>query len=552
MPPPTMPCRPACLAPRGGGESAAPATGERGATSVHETRQATGEVESARPLLDALEQGFALIEAVRGPEGGAPDLLVREVNASFARHTGLEDAPGRTAAELLPNAHERWLAAFECVSTTGRPVRTETFEPALGRWSSVRMSLVGETGSPLVVVLLDDITARRQKQDDLEQSEARERFLLTLSDVLRPLADAGDVQAAACRELCVQLGAARACFLAAEGGSGRSLAVTHAYHAGPGDPAELPGAAGCDDPAWGPELAARLERGETVVRPDPALIAVPLRAGRRLLGAMAVLHDGPRAWTQGEAFLVELVAERAWAAVERARVEVEARRVREERDRLEREFVANAAHELRSPLAAIVAAVDALVLGAKDDPVLRERFIGHLGREAERLTRLTQSLLLLARIDDERDLPRTRVCLRDVLRAVAESVRPLAAVPVEVAAVDPALVAHTNGDLLERALANLADNAARHTVTGHVGLSARAVPGGVAVEIEDTGPGLPEGSEGRVFDRFWRGRARTADGFGLGLSIAAQVARALGATLELERRPGGGTVARVTLPVDGG
>ena len=129
-----------------------------------------------------------------------------------------------------------------------------------------------------------------------------------------------------------------------------------------------------------------------------ALIAVPLRAGRRLLGAMAVLHDGPRAWTQGEAFLVELVAERAWAAVERARVEVEARRVREERDRLEREFVANAAHELRSPLAAIAAAVDALVLGAKDDPVLRERFIGHLGREAERLTRLTQSLLLLARI----------------------------------------------------------------------------------------------------------------------------------------------------------
>jgi signal transduction histidine kinase len=127
----------------------------------------------------------------------------------------------------------------------------------------------------------------------------------------------------------------------------------------------------------------------------------------------------------------------------------------ERRELAEREFVSNAAHELRTPLTTIIGAVEVLQGGAKDDAVQRDRFLAHIEREAERLARLARALLTHARAHAGQERPRVEtVALAPVLSEVAEQVRPLDGVVVEVECpVD--LAAVLNRDLLEQALRNL-------------------------------------------------------------------------------------------------
>jgi PAS domain S-box-containing protein len=229
--------------------------------------------------------------------------------------------------------------------------------------------------------------------------------------------------------------------------------------------------------------------------------------------------------------------------------EAAAQAERAQRDQRQREFVDNAAHELRTPLAAMLASIDALEHGARDAPEEHERFLGHLRREAERLAQLSDSMLLLSELEAGGRAPQTQVALPPLLRSVAEQVAPAATVPVAVE-VRPGLMATTNEGLLERILVNLADNAVKHTTEGRVELAAGRADSAAVIEVRDTGVGIAPEIATRVFDRFYRGGARRADGFGLGLSIARQAAEALGATLELEGREGPGTIARLTLPND--
>ena len=219
----------------------------------------------------------------------------------------------------------------------------------------------------------------------------------------------------------------------------------------------------------------------------------------------------------------------------------------ERRELAEREFVSNAAHELRTPLTTIIGAVEVLQAGAKDDPAQRDRFLGHIEREAERLARLARALLTLARAHAGQERPRTEpVELEPLLREVADSLRPREGVSVEVEC-PPGLVAAANRDLLEQALRNLGENAAKHTALGHVVLRAFATSGDVTLEVEDTGSGMTADVQRHVFDRFYRGKDRDAEGFGLGLAIVRESVTTLGGRLELESSPGDGTLVRIVL-----
>jgi signal transduction histidine kinase/HAMP domain-containing protein len=224
---------------------------------------------------------------------------------------------------------------------------------------------------------------------------------------------------------------------------------------------------------------------------------------------------------------------------------------RERRERAEREFVTNAAHELRNPLASITSAVEVLQGGAKEVPAERDRFLGNIERDAARLGRLTRALLLLARAQTRSEAPRFNpVELRPLLESVAAGLQPAEGVRVDVRCPD-GLQALAEADLLEQALANLAANAGKHTAEGEIVLSARPLDAAsVAVEVEDTGPGIPIAEQHRVFDRFYRGR-RDAEGFGLGLAIVQQAVRALGGRVEISSAPGRGTTIRVVLPAAG-
>src|SRR6266536_2598665 len=205
------------------------------------------------------------------------------------------------------------------------------------------------------------------------------------------------------------------------------------------------------------------------------------------------------------------------------------------------------AHELRTPLTTIIGAVEVLQAGAKDDPVERDRFLAHIEREAARLARLARALLTLARAHAGQERARREsVRLAPLLHEVADDLRPHDGVVVEVDC-PPDLAANVNRDLLEQALRNLGENAAKHTPEGRVALRAYAAGTTLRVEVEDTGVGMTADTQQHVFDRFFRGRGRDAEGFGLGLAIVRQVVRSIDGRIELDSAPGKGTRVRIVL-----
>jgi two-component system phosphate regulon sensor histidine kinase PhoR len=219
----------------------------------------------------------------------------------------------------------------------------------------------------------------------------------------------------------------------------------------------------------------------------------------------------------------------------------------ERRELAQREFVQNAAHELRTPLTTIIGAVEVLQAGAKNDELQRDRFLDHIAREAERLARLARALLTLARSRAGVEPPRADVvALSELLHDIADDIRPADGVAVEVEAGE-ALDAVANPDLLEQAIRNLADNAAKHTPAGKIVLRAYAVGQTVRVEVEDTGTGMSAEAQSHVFDRFYRGRDRDAEGFGLGLAIVREAVKSIDGRVELESAPGQGTLVRIEL-----
>ncbi len=217
-----------------------------------------------------------------------------------------------------------------------------------------------------------------------------------------------------------------------------------------------------------------------------------------------------------------------------------------------RRFVADAAHELRTPLAGVQAVAEAAIapgLAVEE----RERLHLLLLRESRRAGRLVDDLLVLARLDAGLELRREPVDLRELASAEAERVRLLAPDrEIEVGAADgePVTVA---GDAarLGQVLANLLDNAVRYAGAG--GRIAVGVSGSdevATVLVTDSGPGVPPADRERIFDRLVRlDEARGDGGAGLGLAIARGIARAHGGELRCVQPPDGrGAAFALTLP----
>jgi two-component system OmpR family sensor kinase len=201
-----------------------------------------------------------------------------------------------------------------------------------------------------------------------------------------------------------------------------------------------------------------------------------------------------------------------------------------------RGFLADASHDLRTPVAGVIATADSLL---RDDPgrAERERRLVAMVREARRAGRLVDDLLLMARldgIDPGRELRRQPVDLTALAEEVAAAQRLLGA-DVQVRAAGPAPVTG-DPEQLSRVLTNLADNARRGA--RHVLLSVRRDATQVTVEVTDDGPGVPPAERDRVFERFVRLDAGPG-GNGLGLPIARAVARAHQGDLTCENAPAG-------------
>jgi signal transduction histidine kinase len=231
-----------------------------------------------------------------------------------------------------------------------------------------------------------------------------------------------------------------------------------------------------------------------------------------------------------------------------ALLHIEDRSTVDRRSRAEREFVANAAHELLTPLTGIITAAFALEAGAKKVPEERDRFISHIASHADRLTRISRSLLVVARAQSGQEPPRLesvplKPLLEDVLAATA---------PDHESDVSLHCAAHlevfVDRDVAEQAFSNLVTNAARHARGASISVSADEIDTReVGVDVVDMGAGIAAEGLEHVGDRFYTSGGRDSGGFGLGVSIAAQAIEILGGTLTYASAPGEGTRARVRL-----
>jgi signal transduction histidine kinase len=221
----------------------------------------------------------------------------------------------------------------------------------------------------------------------------------------------------------------------------------------------------------------------------------------------------------------------------------------------QRDFLANVSHELKTPLTSIQGFAQAMLDGAANTPEANQRSANIIFSEADRMRRLVEGLLDLARLDAGlRPLNRAALDLRGLLAAAAEKFGPQAqAQNVSLTAdLPPALPALTgDADRLAQVFTNLLDNALKHTPSGgKVSLAATAAPGWVEVGVSDTGQGIPAEDLSRIFERFYqvdKSRARRA-GVGLGLTISKEIVEAHGGSLRAESVVGVGSRFVVRLP----
>ena len=266
------------------------------------------------------------------------------------------------------------------------------------------------------------------------------------------------------------------------------------------------------------------------------------RAGDLGFAAHPALRIGDRAYAMTARSLPK---ERAVLVVARDRTD-------EMRSELaEADFISNAAHELRNPLAGISSAIEVLQEGAKDDPKALDHFLGRLAEDAERMNRLTRSLLTLARVESlgagESEDVDVAAAVRDTVAAV-ETPR-----HIELGTeVEPELFAKGDPTLLRQVLIGLLTNAFKHTpLPGRVTLRGRRDgEKEVVLEVIDTGPGIPEAEIERVFERFYRrDESRVQEGFGLGLAIARRMVSVMGGEIGAHSVEGQGSTFWVRLPV---
>lgn len=236
----------------------------------------------------------------------------------------------------------------------------------------------------------------------------------------------------------------------------------------------------------------------------------PLQTGDRSeLGALIGAYNGA-------------AAQVAAAFEERALVEEHMRR-----------FIADAGHELRTPLSVVKSAHAVLRKGAVDDPQLRERLFRSLDAETSRMDALVERLVALARLERPEHAEPEAIDVVEVAEDVVTAVRAARGGEVTIEGAPTAVAFVDRNDLYE-ALGNLVDNAVKYGEGSRVRIGVSVGGAAVRVTVQDGGPGIPPGDRPHIFERFYRGwMSRNAGGSGLGLAIAHRAIERAGGTLEL-------------------
>ncbi len=229
-------------------------------------------------------------------------------------------------------------------------------------------------------------------------------------------------------------------------------------------------------------------------------------------------------------------------------------------EKMRSDFIANASHELRTPLASLTGFIETLAGPAKDDPDARNRFLGIMQDQAERMSRLIDDLLTLSRFETSRGRASfEEVDLKLALGHVIDALKPMAVqasaqIKSNINSINEPTLVHGNRDELIQLFENLVENAIKYGgEEGEVEILIKSNPhsGDLAVKVCDKGPGIPEEHLPRLVERFYRVDEETSrgkQGTGLGLSIVRHIAQRHSGRLNIQSELGRGSTFTVTLP----
>ncbi len=460
--------------------------------------------ERYRSLFASIDDGFCICEILVDERGEPRDYRFVEVNPTFEAHTGLRDAAGRTALELVPGLERHWIDVYAEVARTGRPVRFEQGSDAMRRWFDVYAFRVGDPGERLVGILFKDVSERRRAEQDLRESESRFRELADGAPIFVWMADADARLTYVNRTAVDFLGLPPA----ALGGRGWE-AVVH------------------------PDDVPRLHAAYAAAARERVPYAIEVRYRRAASGAYEWhLVQGVPRWVGG-----------AFAGMMGTAANIHDRKLAEDAlraaDRRKDEFLATLAHELRNPLAPLRNGLAVLRL-ADGLPAPLDAARAMMERQLAQMVRLIDDLLDVSRISlGKIALRRERVALAEVVAQAVETSRPALDAARHAVVVDAGaapVVVDADATRLVQVFANLLNNAAKFTDPGgHVSVRVRREGGEAVVSVRDDGVGMDADELGRVFDLFAQADAspsRERGGLGIGLSLVRGIVELHGGRVE--------------------
>jgi two-component system sensor histidine kinase KdpD len=292
--------------------------------------------------------------------------------------------------------------------------------------------------------------------------------------------------------------------------------------------------------------------------PSATALFVPLIGSQQTLGAVGVKPRDPQRFLDPEqrrllqtcASLIALSIERDQSILKahEAQLQVQA-------EQLRNSLLSSVSHDLRTPLAVIAGASSSLLDASKEQtPETRRELLETIVEESRRLTRLVDKLLDMTRLESGKVvLNKQWHVLEEIIGSALNRLRhDLQDHPVRVEIPPEFPLLSIDGELLEQVFFNLLENAARYTPPGSdIEISARQIGPQIEINVADSGPGVPAGSESRIFEKFFRGPAISPDGrrgAGLGLSICKAITQAHDGQIKVRNRPGGGAEFTLLLP----
>ena len=496
--------------------------------------------EQYRTLFQSIDESFAIIEMIRDNDGRFVDYRILETNPAFFVHTGLSNAVGRTAKELVPQLEPDWIELYGRVVVSRQAVRLTLGVAGLDRLFDVYVLPVGAPTQLRAAVLGTDVTARKHAETVLRDNERRHAFLLRFSDTIRLLTNPDEIAVTATRMVADHFKVDRSfiSLIAREDGKAWIKYETRKPH--------LVSVEGEVNLADFPEVM-RIAETKTMIFRDVqadttlsardkaalgglgfgAFIAAVLRKGEKnYFWDLVVATVEPRNWSPADVPLLEEIAERTWVAMERARAEKAL--LETEKLAVVGRLASSIAHEINNPLEAIVNLL--YLMESTRLPADAAQFLQQAQAQLSRVSQITVETLRFSK----QNTIATGVKLSELIESVVSLHEPKlknARVVVERRYKDrETLICFPNE--LRQVIANLIGNAieamigsddSRLYLRVRDARDPRTGTAGFRLTVADTGSGMSRATLQRIWEPFFTTKGAT--GNGLGLWVAQEIIR---------------------------